>query len=457
MKNGMRSFFITFLLVLFSLFSLTQCDLIIGGGERTGNVGIDLSGFYGEGRAIGMPPGITLTGVKVSVFGPGMARIEKTVSAGTRYINMYVPAGQERYFTLEIFFSIYSGNDFPYSHVRTFKGRTIADLRPGYFVGLKFNMAAGATSLLVPDNKQNSGNGIVYQAESITADSFPPTNFGTGGRPVFHDLEIASDGRIFSAENSNIGYGDNVDHTSLTPIPITSPTALAMDRALYYDLNASIDGVLETNVLYAAYGTSLRYIILDDTNAGPMPPSAVRSLIDPGMDTITGMAVDPWTHHLFLVGTIGTQAVLVEYDPLFPSRTPGQPVGQPIGHPSFRTLNDVIVKDDGIYVLNQVQPAETDLPIILKFDRNHNYLGGFGTVSSYFHTGQQTWLFEESVAPGKFYGPKRFFARENDGLYIIDDCSAFDKVVHISTDLSASSWQTFPAAVGGAEPFDFFD
>ena len=93
---------------LLSLLFLTQCDLIIGSGTRPGNVGIDLSGFYDDTRAIkGIPDGISITGIRISVFGPGMERIEKLVSPGARYVNMFVPSGENRFLYKDFFFFSY--------------------------------------------------------------------------------------------------------------------------------------------------------------------------------------------------------------------------------------------------------------------------------------------------------------------------------------------------------------
>ncbi|HEQ71510.1 MAG TPA: hypothetical protein ENN69_03395, partial [Spirochaetia bacterium] len=150
--------------VLISI-ALLGCDLLMDTGDHA-NVGIDLSGFFGEGsgRAVSFPQGIACTGIKVSVFGPGMQPMNKTVSPGTKYINLYVPAGRDRHFTLEIFFDITDPGLFVFTHVRSFKGRATADLRPGMFTGLKFKLTAGSTTLLIPDY----GSSRIWEAEDIS-------------------------------------------------------------------------------------------------------------------------------------------------------------------------------------------------------------------------------------------------------------------------------------------------
>ncbi|MBN2351708.1 MAG: hypothetical protein JXD23_03990 [Spirochaetales bacterium] len=472
--------------MVFCILFLTQCELFLGNDENA-NVGIDLSRFYGDAgsRAVtGVPSGITITGVKISVFGPGMTPIQKWVSAGARFVNMSVPAGQDRHFTLEVFFSKNPNSTFLYDDLRSYKGRTIApDLRPGMYVGLKFQMVAGATALLVPDYYGH----MMYSAEIV--EDFVEPNTGTLGvaSTIYpNDLEIATDGRIF-VSNTNveaINYHNSLNPPASppppAPIPMTSapPTALAMDRDCYININNDPGNIIETNILYISSGNQLYYSILDDSTSLPgQPPPAPQfpvQMTAPGMGAISGMSLDPWTHMLYLVGqrTVGLREyVIVKYDPFIPNgQTYGAIVGQPVQIPEFRTLQDVLAKDDGVYVLNQIDdPADNTTPIILKFDKNLNLIQSFGTISSLNQGGQ--WQIVPSTVPGKFYHPKRFFAQENEGLYIIDDSDYlyhgpnftfdYDKLVFINTQLDPASWKTFPnGQTDGAdpgEPFIFFD
>ena len=482
MKNG--RFFSTGIIfaMVFCILFLFQCELFLG-NDKNANVGIDLSRFYGDAgiRAVtGVPSGITITGVKISVFGPGMTPIQKWVSAGARFVNMAVPPGQDRHFTLEVFFNINDANQFPYEHLRSFKGRTIKSLHPGMYVGLKFQMVAGATALLVPDYNGHT----IYEAE--TMEDFVEPNTGTLGiaSTIYpNDLEIATDGRIF-VSNTNveaINYHNSLNPPASprppAPIPMTSapPTALAMDRDCNININNDPMGVIETNILYISSGNQLYYSILDDSTSLPgQPPPAPQSpqmMTAPAMGTISGMALDPWTHMLYLVGqrAVGQREyVIVKYDPFIPNgQTYGTIVGQPVQIPEFRTLQDVIVKDDGIFVLNQVNEYDTSVPIIFKFDKGLNLIQSFGTISSSDAGGN--WQIVPSTVPGKFYHPKRFFAQENEGLYIIDDSGYistfngqdYDKLVFINTQLDPASWKTFPASqtddADPQEPFHFFE
>jgi hypothetical protein len=467
MQNRYVSMAAVFLMVIGCLVFLTQCELFLGSDENA-NIGIDLSQLYeGSGRAItNIPPDITISGVRVSVFGPDMQPMQKSIAIGTRFVNMYVPAGQDRHFTLEVFFT--QNRNFLYDHLRSYKGRAIADLRPGMFVGLKFQMVAGATALLVPDFTR----GLIFQSDSLDFSS--PAQGNLGGTITPNDLDIAANGRIFASNSANIYFANTISGGNAASVTIANPTAIAMDRVCYIDINGNDRGVIETSLLYMASGSLIYYSILENDQLGTLPtPSSPQPLgaLGLGTLTITGMSVDPWTHHIFLVGEAAGRPpvqLLVEYDPYYNSGG-GNPIqGRVVTYKTNADFSflispqDVIVKDDGIFVLNQVGNADTQLPIVLKFDRSLNYIGGFGTISS------DGSALRPSTAAGKFYHPKRFFAQENDGLYIIDDSSLSlsnqdcDKLVFINTTLDSASWRTFPTVQpdqsgGPGESFTFFE
>jgi hypothetical protein len=448
-------------------FFLVQCELILGNGDSA-NVGIDLSQFYGgSGRAVSnVPVDIHISEIHISVFGPGMEPIEKIVSAGARFVNMYVPAGEDRCFTLEVFFTY--DVTFTHPHLRSYKGRSIADLRPGRTVGLKFQMVAGASQLLAPDYL---GNTVFFSENLGSFNSKSAVGFGYPSTLIPTDMDLAADGRIFitrNAANPGVIYADRPVNTS-TAVPASSAsTAIAMDRDTHIDINN--DGFYETNLLYVTNGNSLAYVILDSTN--PMPPAlSLVTITTPGMDSIDGMTVDPWTHLIYLVGMMGKQPTLVEYDPTYRGPTGGiGKVNRSLNHTAqnaFLDLRDVIVKDDRIFILNNPPLSNKTAPVVIVLNKNLEYVTGFGRVSS-DATGA---AFIPSASQGDFYRPRRFIAQENDGLFILDDSNllddagadTYDKVVFIDTNLDPATWATFPSVqpvmVGASrttgEPFRF--
>ncbi len=455
------------LLAIAFVFLFMQCDIILGSGDNA-NVGIDLSAFYEEGgRAItNIPPGIT--GFKVSVFGPGMQRIEKTISAGTRYVNMSVPAGEDRYFTVEAFFSLLPDSPYQYFHLRSYKGRAIANLRPGRFTGLYFRMSAGSTALLLPDFL----NQRIYQANNLSFSDIIPDSFSPSLHPA--DLDIDTSGRIFIAgrwDGESVEFATNIYGTGQGGTgSYQSVNAIAIDRDTNYDIDHL--GVIDTNVIYfySEENTSqLCFSILD--GLGPYTTYVMQL---PGINFIRGIAVDPWTHRVYMVGQItaaSPQEAIIEYDPFYATYTVGAgwqygQVVRMVTHAQFRLLNDVIVKDDGIFVLNETPVSEGTLPVLLRFNRALTLTGTFGHLST---DGE---VLIPSTAAGAFYHPKRFIAQENEGLYIIDDSNVFDdnddtydKIIRINTDMSAGSWQTYPpiqpvvefSTNYSGEPFFFFE
>jgi len=432
-----------------SLLILCQCELFLGQRPDGVVVTIDLGEAFANSRDIQLAPDYThCTAIKLTVFGEGMARLEKSVSPGTRYLTLTVPAGKERYFTLESFIAIDS-EIFPYSHVRSFKGRAIADLEPGKIVVLKLKMVAGATDLLVPDYNSNS----LKVFKEFFDNSYTTIDFSYPYliRPA--DLDLLAKGTI-SLVDDNSSYIATLTSPQTTPAVHSTypynPSASAGDRDAGFDIDAN--STIDYDILYFASGSHL-FFFLNNLSTLMVTPNI----------SVKGMAVDPWTHRLYLVGLDQKESpCLVEYDPTYKEKlmTGGYKYGRvlrTISHPNFRSLQDVIVKDEYIFILNEITDHQNDLttPVLLKFDRKLNYLAGFGTVSVDV---ENDYILKESNEPGKFYHPKRFFAHENEGLYIIDDTNyEFDRIVFINTDLDPKSWKANCPKIDEVSIFSFFD
>jgi hypothetical protein len=464
MKNRLSIRILQVFALLPLSFVLFQCELILGDSSLV-NVGIDLSEFLGNGsRSVSSP--YTVTEIRVSVFGAGMTPIAMVIPPdfAQRTINLYVPAGEDRRFTVELFIV----PDAAHPHVLSYKGRAIADLRPGRFTGLKIRMEAGATTLVFADNNTGGTNtGWIWEGISLSSGVFNQHSFGLGSRFRPNDLDISSNGRVFVTEEYNgaIRGADTIDGGNPVGLASANPLAIAMDRDLNYDIDHN--GTIDENVLYYCDSNLLYYAVIDGA-----PTSFQFTTNSNQITSVRGMAVDPWTHYLYLVGQTGgsspSEAIMI-FDPLYYS--PGNPptrgqvvkiVTDPL---RFKELWDIIVKDDGVFVLNDVTPSDTAIPILLKYDSNLNYLAGFGTISS-VTTPKPAIV--PSTAAGKFYRPKRFFAQENDGLYIIDDSNLsdgsngdYDKLIYINSDLDPASWRTFPASQVSGDPsgesFVFFN
>ena len=448
--------------VVTSLILLFSCELILGDKEQS-NVMLDLGAFFGgNDRAISPPPGIAFTRIEVTVFGPGMTTIRKVLSPGARYVNMSVPAGAERRFKIEAFFTITDPQSFTRTHLRSYIGRARADLRPGRFVGLKFSMAAGATQFLVPD--YNSG--VIWISEDLTSfDGDEITVLGAGQSIYPADIEISASGDIYSANyytGANvINYAADRYGTGSGTIPTSDRVfALAMDRNARFDIDRNLE--TDTSILYFSTPNALFFTVVD--GGGYTTPQSMT--LENRVSSITGLTVDPWTHLLYMTGTCDGSPSVIVYDPFY--RVQGVTGGWVYGriitartHADFRSPFDVVVKNTSVFVLN-ANTTTDPVPSVMEFTTDLDFIRGFGSVSLNGGT------LAPSTAPGKFYYPLRFFAHENDGLFIIDDSNLtdpleedFDKVIRINQNLDGASWHTYPPAQpdqngNAGEYFGFF-
>ncbi|MBN1524508.1 MAG: hypothetical protein JW904_08500 [Spirochaetales bacterium] len=476
-----KTIFYFFGLVL--ILTLTSCDFLSNAGDMS-QVSIALPGADGSRAIGGFPADITITGYTVTVFGPGMQPVRKQISPGARYVNLYVPAGENRHFTLEAYFTPNNPDTYAHPHLRSFKGRASTDLLPGRIVALRFKMSAGATQLLVPDYSCFDpflSSAVIHYADTLEDFSLNQVS-NLAAFDIFNptDLAVSSDGRIFAASDGDTAlyWADNVAglNSSAFSTTISVPRAMAIDHDANADMNG--DTELETEILYVICNVSdtdsvlYAFDLAHIEDVGYIPVQFVN-VPDLTNISITGMDVDPWTHHLFMVGrTTGgsPQPVIIEFDPtVFNSGTgtEGELIQVLNGDnlpPGLSTLldpMDIIVKDYGIFVLNQVAPEDPNLPVLLRFSRNLEFEKGYGRVSSFLEVDGQ-WYYTQTYDPWKFYETKRFINNENRGLYIVDDGwdnmdNMFEKVVHIDVNIQdlSVSWSQYPASAADAEYFDF--
>jgi hypothetical protein len=438
---------------------LVGCEMILGQGE-TPNVSLDLGQFAFAGRAVAPPAGITFTRIDVTVYSPGMTTITKSVSPGARYLNIYVPAGLDRRFKVEAFFTVTDPQTYQTDHLRSYIGRARADLLPGRYQRLVFNMAAGASIYFVPDYT----NGVIYLSDDLqtfSSDWITVLGTGTGIGPM--DVELSARGFIYAANYTAganvINYAENRYGTNSGTIPTSDRVlALAMDRHAGFDMDGN--NVVDTSILY--YSTASNGLYYTVVDSGWTEPQAFN--LEGRITTIYGLAVDPWTHRLLIAGVADGAPALVAYDPFYRSVGPtgGTINGRIVSVKTdsrFRYVFDVTATDEAIFALN-LNISTDQVPSLFKFDADLNVSAVYGSVSR-----DATTLIASS-APGMFYYPIRFIAQENPGLTIIDDSNVmdstgnadFDKLIRINTNLDAGSWQTYPPvqpAAGGVSGESF--
>ncbi|MBN1524510.1 MAG: hypothetical protein JW904_08510 [Spirochaetales bacterium] len=437
--------------ILFFAFMISSCDFL-STGRDTATVVIPLADGA-VSRAVGTFPANTIvTSFTVSVFGPGMEPVSKTVSSGARYMTLYVPAGADRHFTLEVNFAPQAG--FPAQHLRSFKGRAIADLLPGHTVKLRMTMTAGATQLLVPDQSLNR----IWISDSLPGFSAGTWNDMGNTSLAPSGFTIGPDGKVIVSSGAILYYADRISLSTnlFANLGTYTINSLAFDKTRNYLYTTF-------SIIGASAPIGYIYRFTDFPNTTTADPYTINFTdnitgISYFIRRIRGISVDPWTGFLYCAGEMADATtptvpiqVVFSFDPAGTGTVPDF-----VTDPRFATLRDVIVKDEGIFVLNETSeavPTQYDYPNIFQYDRNLNEKNTYGTISidSVYP------IIAGSVTPGKFYHPKRFFAHENEGLYIIDDSTTYEKVVYIGLSLSDSSWDTFPGDLGTSELFNFIE
>ncbi|RPJ09601.1 MAG: hypothetical protein EHM28_01100 [Spirochaetaceae bacterium] len=175
----------TIIITAACLLSLISCDFLSQTGSQQAQVMIDLGGSVEDSAARGV--GIVPTDVisfTVSISGSGMETIQKTVSPGTKYLNMYVPAGADRNIRVDANVDpvMAAAND--REHLLSYAGEATVDLRPGMYRGIRIAMEAGRTKLIVP----SWYNSLFYRITSMTS---PLGEFNTMGLRI-RDYDLDS-------------------------------------------------------------------------------------------------------------------------------------------------------------------------------------------------------------------------------------------------------------------------
>jgi hypothetical protein len=423
--------------------------------SRFAEVQINLGASHSAIRSLA-PPGITVTAYAITVTGPGMDPIHETIPANIPFISLIVPAGDDRRFTIEADLTPAPA----LSHLLSFIGRNEADLEAGSVTFLTFKMVAGRTELIVPDYLNNQ----LFRASDMSFSDSQTGTFGLGGAFAPIDIDISADGKIFIARRSasnGIVFGDDINGANAVTINASNVTAIAIDKVnniLYYSTYDDITHAFSLNRRSLPYNPLASPAPLNDsvmvvTATGPEEHNF----------SVVGMDVDPWSSSLYLAaytldaGGVPLAPIIIRYDPngqVSGKANPGRVLRSTI-HPDFRIIGDIVAKDDAVFVANSVPAGADELAPILQFGKNLTFTGSYGRISD--EPVAASWQIKASVAAGDFYGPKRFLAKGNTALTIIDDSVDYDKLVSLSQGLDDTSWETYPAVETATPPFRFFE
>jgi hypothetical protein len=377
------------------------------------------TGYNGTARAsIGAKDvPVYMTSVALVVTGPGMMPIKLAFPPAAPPLNLDVPAGPARTFTL-----------FLTTPSATLSAEETVDLAAGEEREILFTPKLGGTEILIPDAQ----NSRIVQISTMTGagwiekGSTGPTDFG-GGSFMPYDVDFDDQGRIYianAASESSVGDVvriDDINHVSpATCVKVesslgTGVEALAVDRVNGY-------------IYYTkGYSTLYRKNINSPNIEIDTPESFDLNATFPNFGT-TGIAVDE-QGYVYLTNNQTSSVVKYDPDPLLP------PASRLIKSASVETPWDVMVTGGKVLVTDPY-----GINGIAVFDTDLNPLGNYS-----------------GPALDPFVGPRRFLgALGMPGIYITDENNSTKERVIFMQDISGAGWVPYGSHGSGPGQFEFF-
>ncbi len=390
-----------------TLFS--QCELFYGPGNA--NVIIDLGA---PGNRAAAPTNII--SYTLTVTAPDMARIVKTVSAGARYLNMYIPVGKERTLRLDANLDPATqpslGPDFLLSKA----GERTVDLLPGRIVMLAFTMGAGETKILIPDT---------YNTRLVEIPSLHPasvSDWSEYSSGAILDIDFDKDGQLYYVVGPTI-----FRLPSFSPSPAPTPSSAFSS---IFPSSISLDISTSPSTAYFNGGASVYSCPL-----GGSTPTLITLPSPPNITTLNAVRYSNGV--LYGVGEDSMyNAMLFRYV-----------IGGAITSVSAPNGNyawmDLIIKGNRIFVANYpVNPNTPTDPAnsasIDVYDKNTlARIGSYGRLTT----------MSNDTRPGYFYGPRLFINKTSKKFYVIDDAYASgiggNRIVSFDDPATWSGWETF--------------
>lgn len=414
--------------MIFSFFLMVTfvgCDYL-SNSDGLSNVRIDLDG---SSRAIGTPD-FTFTSYTVTVTGPDIEKIQKTVAAGARYVNLYIPAGRDRVIRLDA--NLFKDPDYPpydRDHVLSFAGENKVDLFPGTVMKLKFRMEAGECKLLV---QSPMDDGRFMQISNMA----PAYNEYTTTYTSVYDYDMDASGRLFFANGgTNINYRNDISSSGGEFSAGVASAVIAVDTI---------------NERIYTFGVSTEhrfFFVVYDPDAGTF--SAPSSYIAPANMQYTMRAIDYSEGYIYAVGLndIKGQFSLYRYQP-------GSLTAIEIKNTHMNNPWDILVKGGYIYITNFPKDYNNDAnpdlsanPACIEvFERDTlAYIGAYGTRLPYVVPSEEQPVVPRNNQAGRFYGPHHFIATSNQKIYVIDDGAGTDhgqnRIIAFDSVFDWSGWE----------------
>ncbi len=375
-------------------------------------------------RVIDAPTVSDIDSVVLSITGPDMDPVSVTYSTLPDKINISVPEGSDRTFTLDINMS----SDSP-GTVKSFRGTGTANLSSDS-AEVILDMGIGNTKIIVPDAANNrlvqipDISGSIWNVLDGDSISNPITNTPLGTNFLPWDVDFDENGVFYVANN----YYDNsngyvyifFDITYTQPsVVLTSPNggflAVAVDRVnnILYGVDSGL------NVYYAG--------INGETVAG--------SFTDLGTDFygVTGIAVDD-KGYVYIAGLSTNSDFLVQK---YGKEMAGGVLDSfnSAGDPS---AGDCVIYDGYLYVT-------VDDSNVYRFDPDDFDNGGAYIT-----------LKDVPNISASFNRPCSFLATMNDHLTIVDDDGTTKRLISVD-GLDGSGYATFGSSGTGEGEFMFYD
>ena len=447
MKHSKGLFFSIFILVfILSLFIISCSDSQL---ENTAHVTIDLESngmaFSGEktgfidkimnfvslsGTAHAAAPS-NITSYKLVITADDMQTITEQYSANTKRIEINIPSGKQRRFTLTA-----SINPSDVRAVLAYSGSTTVDLKNGEIKNITLTMVTSETKILIPDSKRVK----VVQIDDMKGTNWTElvlSNLQSGIISFTYnpyDISLDAQGRIYIANNSastsdaGIFRIDSIKGGASAQIIIAGTKTTGIQWI-------SID--MKNAILYFATSSILYSAGLDGSNMKTLATMP---------STIYGICVDEEGMVYVVYTNGGGTSIVRKYDPsnfLTPLKTFDT-------YSYFGSITsayipkDVVVKSGKVYIAIAGNIL-ADFGIV-QLDSNLQYVDRYGTGTSTI----------PDTAAGHFYGPSHFVATLNRKLYLIDDGGAgggfsqqADKLVSMD-DIDGTNWETYGSFSFGA-------
>jgi hypothetical protein len=380
------------------------------------------SGYHGTARA-----GITvrdvpayIASVALVVTGPDMLPIQMVFPPGVPQIDLDVPAGAARTFTLLLT-----------TASATLVGEATVDLRAGETRDVVLTPKLGGTDIVIPD----ANNYRIVQISDMTGAGWIEKTWIDIGAPGGYDFEpwdvdFDDQGRIYIANYGSDGPVGGV-------IRVDDINHVAAGSYVNVDASGSVNTLAVDRVngyVYYYYwpsGTSLFRKNINSPTIETDDPDVFLLTAEPLVGTsfsTKGIAVDE-QGFVYLINNAMSPNVL-KYDPRLPQGS------RVVASTSVEVPWDIAVKDGMVLVSDQVDKW------ISIFDLNLNPL-----------------VPPEYTGPvaDPFVGPERFLgALGLRGIYLVDENNVVtDRLVYMQ-DPYGAGWTTYGSMGAGVGQFNFF-